>query len=195
MSSRSLNKVQLIGNMAVDPTIKYTPSGAMVCTFVVATNRRYTKADGSIAEEAEFSPIAVWGKLAEICQRILAKGMLLFVEGRLRTRSWEGQDGTKRYRTEVRALDVILLNSKDRQGAGMPADMGGAPAGGTGVIEAGNAKPVVKKDDDDDGDKKEGKELKNSAKPAKSAGAEMSEDELEAILDDAGSGDSDDSKK
>jgi|GEM_PF-5111049 len=175
--------------MAVDPTIKYTPSGAMVCTFVVATNRRYTKADGSIAEEAEFSPIAVWGKLAEICQKILAKGMLVFIEGRLRTRSWDGQDGSKRYRTEVRALDVILLNSKERQGAGMPADMGGAPAvgagEGTGAIEAGNAKPASKKDDDDDDDKKSDKH----GKPEKSAGTEMSEDELEAILDDAGSGD------
>lgn len=177
MSSRSLNKVQLIGNMAVDPTIKYTPSGAMVCTFVVATNRRYTKADGSIAEEAEFSPIAVWGKLAEICQKILAKGMLVFIEGRLRTHSWEGQDGTKRYRTEVRALDVILLNSKDRQGAGMPEDMGG------GQVE----KLDSKKDDDDDNDD-------DKKKAPKSAGTEMSESELEAILDEAGSGEPDESK-
>lgn len=182
MSSRSLNKVQLIGNLAVDPTIKYTPSGSMVCTFVVATNRRYTKADGSIAEEAEFSPIAVWGKLAEICQKILAKGMLVFVEGRLRTRSWEGQDGTKRYRTEVRALDIILLNSKDRQGAGMPADMGGGQPQDTAVAAATSSdKPKEDKDDDDDDDKKEKKE--------KSASTDMSEEELESILDDATSED------
>lgn len=177
MSSRSLNKVTLIGNMAVDPTIKYTPTGAMVCTFVVATNRRYTKADGTIAEEAEFSPIAVWGKLAEICQKILAKGMLVYIEGRLRTRSWEGQDGTKRYRTEVRALDVLLLNSKDRQGAGMPADMEGSAS-----VSEPQASEGSSSTDTADGDKED--KMKKD-KDKKSAGTEMSEEELEAILDDA----------
>lgn len=163
--ARSLNKAQLIGNMATDPQIKYLPNGSMVCSFVVATNRRYTKSDGTVQEEAEFSPISAWGKLAEVCQKILAKGMLVFIEGRLRTRQWEGQDGVKRSRTEIRALDVILLDSKDREPAGLPDD---AP-GGSG--------------DSDDDDKDDDSDKKSKSK------AEISDEELEEILSDTGDDD------
>jgi single-strand DNA-binding protein len=180
MAGRSLNKVILIGNLATDPTIKYTPNGSMVCTFVVATNRRYTKADGSIAEEAEFTPIAAWGKLAEVCQKILAKGMLTYVEGRLKTHSWDAQDGSKRYKTEIRALDIILLDSKDKTPLGMPAEMGsGAPASAPVPAAASHvsAGSGVSADEAPVADKA-------AAKPAASD-ADISDEELDEILSDS----------
>ena len=185
--ARSLNKAQIIGNLATDPELKYIPNGSMVCTFVIASNRRYTKADGSVAEDAEFTPVAAWGKLAEVCQKILAKGMLAYVEGRLKTRSWDGPDGTKRYKTEIRALDIILLDSKGREAAGMPEGEGpvgdsfaGAP------VSASTAAPSARDDKKDD--KKDGK-----AKKDDSDDAGITDEELEEILSDGG--DDDDDKK
>src|SRR3989344_2927559 len=94
MASRaSLNKVLLIGNLTRDPELRYTPSGAAVCTFSVATNRSYTSADGTKKEETEFIRIVSWNKLAELCSQLLAKGRKVYVEGRLQTRSWETPDG------------------------------------------------------------------------------------------------------
>jgi single-strand DNA-binding protein len=123
MAARSLNKVQLIGNLTRDPELKYTASGAAVATFGLATNKSWRDDSGELKELAEFHNIVAWNKLAEICQQLLATGMKVYVEGSLNTRSWEGDDGNKRYRTEVRITDMILLDSKGKQGAGIDEDV------------------------------------------------------------------------
>lgn len=110
MSTRSLNKVMLIGNLTRDPELRYTPQGTAVCTFGVATNRQWTPSDGGERqEEAEFHRIVAWAKLAEICSQILYKGRKVYVEGRLQTRNWTGQDGQERQTTEVVIDSMIAL--------------------------------------------------------------------------------------
>ena len=123
MATRSLNKVMLIGNLTRDPELKYTASGAAVATFGVATNKSWKDKSGELKELAEFHNIVVWNKLAEICQQLLATGMKVYLEGSLNTRNWEGDDGNKRYKTEVRITDMILLDSKGKQGAGIDEDV------------------------------------------------------------------------
>src|SRR4030042_5044219 len=112
MSSRSLNKVMLIGNLTKDPELRYTPSGAAVCSFRVATNRSWTPSDGGERkEETEFHRIVSWNKLAELCAQLLTKGRKVYVEGRLQTRNWDTPEGEKRYATEVVAEDMVVLGS------------------------------------------------------------------------------------
>jgi len=112
MSSRSLNKVQLIGNLTRDPELRYTPTGAAVCTIGLATNRSWTTESGEKKEETEFHRVVAWNKLAELCSQLLAKGRKIYVEGRLRTNQWQGQDGSQRSTTEVVIEDMIILDSK-----------------------------------------------------------------------------------
>lgn len=119
MAARSLNKVILIGNLTRDPEIRYTSSGAPVATFGMATNKSWKDAEGETKELAEFHNLVAWNKMAEICQQLLAKGMKVYIEGSLNTRSWEGDDGVTRYKTEIRVDDMILLDNKGKQGAGM----------------------------------------------------------------------------
>jgi single-strand DNA-binding protein len=111
----------VIGNLTKDPEMRYTPNGAAVTSFTVATNRKWTGQDGNPGEEVEFHDITAWGKLAETASQILKKGAPAYVEGRLRTRSWEGQDGVKRYKTEIIAENLIALSSKG-SGNYTPAD-------------------------------------------------------------------------
>lgn len=112
MSSRSLNKVILIGNLTRDPELRYTPAGTAVCTFGLATNRSWTTQTGETKEDTEFHRIVAWNKLGELCAQLLAKGRKTYVEGRLSTHSWTGQDGTQRTTTEVVIEDMIILDSK-----------------------------------------------------------------------------------
>lgn len=112
MSSRSLNKVTLIGNLTRDPELRYTPNGAAVCTIGLATNRTWTTDSGEKKEETEFHRVIAWNKLAELCSQLLIKGRKIYVEGRLRTNSWTGQDGNQRSTTEIIIEDMILLDSK-----------------------------------------------------------------------------------
>ncbi|HBB64667.1 hypothetical protein A3K02_01775 [candidate division WS6 bacterium RIFOXYD1_FULL_33_8] len=119
MSARSLNKVQLIGNLTREPELRYTTGGTPVVTFGLATNKSWKDQGGDIKEIAEFHNIVAWNKMAEICQQLLAKGMKVYIEGSLTTRSWEAEDGSTRYKTEVRVNDMILLDSKGKQGAGL----------------------------------------------------------------------------
>lgn len=112
MSSRSLNKVQLIGNLTRDPELRYTPTGAAVCTIGLATNRQWTTEAGEKKEETEFHRVIAWNKLAELCSQLLVKGRKIYVEGRLRTNQWQGQDGSQRSTTEVVIEDMIILDSK-----------------------------------------------------------------------------------
>lgn len=97
----NLNKVMLIGNLTKDPETKSTTTGRTVTTFSIATNRMWTDQDGQKQQKTEFHNIVAWGKLADICSQYLKKGSLIYAEGRLETRSWDGQDGIKRYRTEI----------------------------------------------------------------------------------------------
>ncbi len=111
MASRSWNRVELIGNLTRDPELRYTPNGAAVCTFGIATNRTYM-ADGEKKEEVDFHRLVSWNKLAELCNQLLKKGNRVFISGRLQTRSWEGQDGQSRQVTEIVIEDMILLTPK-----------------------------------------------------------------------------------
>ena len=110
--ARSLNKVTLIGNLTRDPELRYTPQGTAVCTFGVATNRQWTTDAGEKKEDAEFHRVVAWNKLAEICSQLLTKGRKVYVEGRLQTRSWTGQDGAQRTSTEIVINDMIILDSR-----------------------------------------------------------------------------------
>jgi single-strand DNA-binding protein len=144
MAARSLNKVMLIGNLTRDPELKYTPSGAAVVTFGLATNRSWKDDSGELQERAEFHNIVAWNKLAEICQQLLATGMKVYVEGSLSTQSWEGDDGNKRYKTEVRITDMILLDSKGKQGAGLDEE------GSTGSSKDEKKEAPVEEDESSD---------------------------------------------
>lgn len=110
--ARSLNKVMLIGNLTRDPEMRYTPQGAAVCTFGLATNRQWTTESGEKKEDVEFHNVVAWNKLAEICAQLLKKGRKIYVEGRLATRSWQGQDGAQKQRTEVVISDMVILDKK-----------------------------------------------------------------------------------
>lgn len=110
--ARSLNKVQLIGNLTRDPELRYTPQGTAVCTFGVATNRQWTTESGEKKEDAEFHRVVAWNKLAEICSQLLTKGRKVFVEGRLQSRTWTGQDGQQRTTVEIVISDMIILDSR-----------------------------------------------------------------------------------
>lgn len=121
----------IIGNLGSEPEMRFTPNGSPVTSFSVATNRIYTTADGERRTETEWFNVIAWNKLAEQCNQFLTKGRLVYVEGRLRTRSWEGQDGQKHYRTEIIANRITFL---DRQSAGpLPEDR--ADEGATGDLE------------------------------------------------------------
>jgi single-strand DNA-binding protein len=130
--SMSLNRAQLIGNLTRDPEVRQTSGGKSVCNFGIATNSRWTDASGQVQEKVEFHNIVVWGKLADICAQYVKKGSKIFVEGRIQSREWQGEDGVKRYRTEIVADNMIML---DRKGEGVSssgmgaASMGREPAG------------------------------------------------------------------
>src|SRR5687768_7201408 len=103
------NTVILVANLGNDPALRSTPSGASVCEFRVATNESWTDRNGQRQDRTEWHRVVVWGKRAEICSKYLSKGRQVYLEGRLRTRSWEDKDGNKRYTTEIIANDVQFL--------------------------------------------------------------------------------------
>ncbi|MDO8261205.1 MAG: single-stranded DNA-binding protein [Candidatus Magasanikbacteria bacterium] len=117
----NLNKVMLIGNLTRDPEIRNTPNGTNVASFSIATNYVWKDQSGQKQEKAEFHNIVAWRKLADICGQYLRKGSKIYIEGRLQTRDWDGQDGVKRYRTEIIADNMIML---DRAGATSPMSRG-----------------------------------------------------------------------
>lgn len=107
-----LNRVMLIGNLTKDPESKSLTTGQSLSTFSIATNRTWKDTTGAKKEKVEFHNIVVWGKLADICNQYLKKGSKIFIEGRLETRSWDDQNGQKRYRTEIIAENLQMLGSK-----------------------------------------------------------------------------------
>ncbi len=137
-----MNKVILIGRLTRDPEVRYTQSGVAVATFTLAVDRRYAKRDANDGQPtADFIPIVCWRKLAEICGNNLVKGRRVGVEGRMQVRTYDAQDGSKRYVTEVVADEVEFLDSKGSAGEGgsfgaphaaAPAPAQGAPQGGFG---------------------------------------------------------------
>jgi len=118
-----LNKAMIIGNVTRDPEVKTTPSGQNVANFSIATNLVWTDQSGTKQEKAEFHNIVAWRKLADICGQYLKKGSKVYLEGRLQTRSWDDQNGVKKYRTEIIADNMIMLNKVDSssQSASQPA--------------------------------------------------------------------------
>ena len=106
----SLNKVMIIGNVGTDPEMRFTAGGDAVTTFRIAASRNYTSRDGERREETEWFSVVTWRKLAETCSQYLQKGRRAYVEGRLQTRSWDGNDGQRHWRTEVIAETVLFLD-------------------------------------------------------------------------------------
>ena len=116
MASRSINKVVLLGNLTRDPEVKYTPSGAAVCSFGLATNRTWTTAEGQTKEDTQFHRITAWNKLAELCGKLLSKGKKVYLEGRLAYRSYTGKDGQQKSITEIIMDDFIVFSSAKAAG-------------------------------------------------------------------------------
>jgi single-strand DNA-binding protein len=111
--ARDLNKVMIIGRLGADPEMRYTPSGSPVTTLRVASGRQWRDGGGEPREETEWFSVVAWNKLAEICNQYLAKGSRVYIEGRLQTRSWDDpQSGQTRYKTEVIASDMIILDGR-----------------------------------------------------------------------------------
>lgn len=123
----SVNKTILVGFLGSDPEIRYTPSGAPVANFSVATNEKWTSKDGEKNERTEWHRIVVWNKLAEICGEYLSKGRQVYIEGKLQTRKWEDRDGNARYTTDVVAREVVFLGGGEKSSKS-ESDYGPPPA-------------------------------------------------------------------
>jgi single-strand DNA-binding protein len=121
----SVNKVILIGNLGADPELKYTPSNRPVCNLSLATNEVFKDKTGQRQERTEWHRVTVWGDQAENCNKYLAKGRTVYIEGRLQTRSWDDKEGKKRYSTEVVADRVVFLSSGGNEGGARRAGGGG----------------------------------------------------------------------
>src|SRR3990172_6705888 len=189
-TSRSLNKVFLIGNLTRNPVLRQTAGDAVVCTFGVATNSTWRDSKGNIQERTEFHNIVAWNKLGEICAQILNTGMLVWLEGELRTRVWDDVSGNKRYRTEIKLEDMKLLDDKDKRGIGLDAaKKAGEKEEGEEVVEqVGQAKAEEhlrkKYDRNDKGEKNEKLEVENeNAKSTESKESKESKASKEAVKD------------
>lgn len=128
---QGVNLAIIMGNLTRDPELRYTPNGQPVTSFGVATNRSWKDANGEKKDEVEFHEIVAWGKQAELCSQYLTKGGGVHILGRLQTRSWEGQDGAKRQKTEIVAREVTFVGSRRDSGdysADAPAKAADAPA-------------------------------------------------------------------
>jgi len=160
--ARGVNKAMLIGNLGDDPELRYTGSGTAVCNMSLATNETYTDDDGNEVQNTEWHDVVAWGRLGEICNEYLQKGSQVYFEGKLQTRSWEDQDDNTRYSTEVKAQEMMFLDS-NRQGGGEPAgfnqDRGRQegdldqtrseqPAGPSGPGQSGDEEETFEPDDD-----------------------------------------------
>jgi single-strand DNA-binding protein len=141
----NLNKVMLIGRLTRDPEMRYTPSGSPVTTFSLATNRYGQSTDGEKKEYTDYHNVVAWNigqrKLAEICGSYLHKGNLVYVEGRLQTRSWEGQDGQKRKTTEINATDVQFLEPRSQQSREPAAEPAETPVAAAATAGRGEEAP------------------------------------------------------
>ena len=130
---KSVNSVTLLGNVTRDPELKQTTSGQSVCTFGLATNRVWRDPKGEKQSLPEFHNIVAWGGLADFCGQYVKKGKPLYLEGYLKTRSWDGPEGAKIFRTEIVTENVILLGPREDAenglNTGVSADQGAVPEG------------------------------------------------------------------
>ena len=111
---RSLNRVMLIGNLGADPELRHTPSGRPVATLRLATTEVWGGRDGAPQQEqTEWHRVIAWGKLGEFCEKYLTQGKQVYIEGKLRTRSWQDRDGNKRSTTEIEAQSIVLLGKRE----------------------------------------------------------------------------------
>jgi len=180
MAQRSLNKVQLIGNLTRDPELRYTPQGTAVCTFGLATNRVWVTDTGEKKEETEFHRLVAWNKLAELCSQLLFKGRRIYVEGRLQTRHWTAADGTQRQSTEIVISDMMILDSRRASGeteekeavpaeeilgvpeSPPPEEISPSPDEGEGTSVAGSSLPTAEDSQENKNNKKKKTEEKGA---------------------------------
>lgn len=151
--ARSVNKVILLGNLGKDAELSYLPSGQAVSKFSLATNRRWKDKNGEMQDETEWHNIVVWGKTAENLTQYLTKGRQVYVEGRIKSRTWEGRDGSKHYSTDIVANDVVLVSGRggeegaaSRGSQARPAAAAAAPAAAAPSAEEGISPEIT--DDD-----------------------------------------------
>lgn len=150
MSTRSLNKVMLIGNLTRDPECRYTPNQTQVCSFGLATNREWVNEGGEKQSNVEFHNLVVWSKLAEICKNLLHKGSKVYVEGRLQTRDWQTKDGQTRRTTEIVVENMLLLDRKSDSVGGESYAATEEPANEVTTTEESAADEMATIEDTDD---------------------------------------------
>jgi single-strand DNA-binding protein len=134
----TVNKVILIGRLGKDPEVKYTQGGTAIARFSLATDEFWKDQNGERQQRTEWHNIVAWDKLADICGQYLTKGKQVYIEGKLQTRSWEDKEGNKRYTTEIRADNMVMLGTRGDSGVGggggekasSAAPAAGAPGGG-----------------------------------------------------------------
>ena len=126
--ANSVNKVILVGRLGKDPEVKYTQGGSAVARFSLATDEVWKDQGGEKQQKTEWHNIVAWNKLAEICGQYLAKGRLVYIEGRLQTRNWEDKDGNKRTTTEIRADNMVMLGGRPEEGRQERAAAASAPS-------------------------------------------------------------------
>ncbi|MGH8128011.1 MAG: single-stranded DNA-binding protein [Gammaproteobacteria bacterium] len=144
MASRGVNKVILVGNLGADPEVRYTQSGSPVANLRIATSERWKdKQSGEPQERTEWHRVVLFGKLGEIAEQYLKKGSQVYIEGRLQTRKWQGQDGQDRYSTEVVGNDMQMLGGRGGSGGSQSSDNYDASGG---MTEPANSAPL---EDDD----------------------------------------------
>jgi single-strand DNA-binding protein len=145
-----MNKIIVIGNLGRDPEMRYTPSGQAVTSFSVASSRRYRTGDGEQREETEWFNVSAFGRLSEICNQYLTRGQQVYVEGRLRGRSYTDRDGQPRYSLEITATEMQMLGRRGENeyggGGGGEGDRG-SYGGGRGMADAGGPPPYDETDD------------------------------------------------
>lgn len=122
--ARGVNKVILLGNLGQDPEVRYTGNGTAVANMRLATTERYKDSNGEWVDKTEWHSVVAWDRLAEICGEYLSKGSQVYFEGQLQTRSWEDRDGNKRYSTEVKVREMLMLGGRGGDG-GSFSDPGG----------------------------------------------------------------------
>ena len=133
MQKGSVNKIVLVGHLGADPESRFTPSGVAVSTFNMATNESWKNKEGEYEDRTEWHRIVLYGKAAETASEYMKKGQLAYVEGRIRTRSWEDKDGMTRYTTEVLGDRFTMLGRKsENKSTAAPAEAGGGAGGGSG---------------------------------------------------------------
>jgi single-strand DNA-binding protein len=145
MASRSVNKVILIGNLGGDPELRHTVSNIPVVNFTVATNENWVNKEGVREERTEWHRVVAWRRLAEICHEYLRKGSQVYIEGKLQTRSWEDQNGQKRFMTEVVADEMVILGQR---GGGAQAEADLSSGESHEASDYGEFQPPAEGDDD-----------------------------------------------